>query len=85
MPRAAGCEGWVKCSCIDSAHREVKERGCKGPRDGQCNRNEEEKRTENHVRQNASIFHPLFYVSCLRVLLGGTLLANDEKYRVNIG
>jgi len=42
MPRAAGCEHQATCSRIDSAYTEVKETGCIGVHDGQCNRNEEE-------------------------------------------
>ena len=42
MPRTVGCEGCDKCSWINLAYMEVKEKGGKGIGDGQCNRNEKE-------------------------------------------
>jgi len=57
MPRAAGCERRGKCSQIDSAYTEVKDSGWKGVDDGECNRNDEAKGSEEKVGQNASMFH----------------------------
>jgi len=79
MPRAGGCECRAKFSRIDSTNTEFKEIGWEGDGDNQCNRNEEEERSEEKVGQDASIFHLLLDVAWPRVSVRDIKWATGEQ------